>query len=218
MELDDLPPLDFVVLSHHHGDHFDHVVADRLPRDLPIVTEVHSAAKLRRQGFTRSVGLRTWDTIEVRAGAARARLTATPAKHAPQPLRTMLPEVMGTVLEFGDGAAPSYRMYITGDTLLHDRLAEIPARYPDIDLCVIHLGGTRIAGVLLTMDGEQGVRALRLIHPAVAIPVHVDDYTVFKSPRADFLRAVEQAALSTEVRVLERGERYALAGADPPAR
>jgi L-ascorbate metabolism protein UlaG (beta-lactamase superfamily) len=26
LDIDQLPPLDFIVLSHHHGDHFDEVV------------------------------------------------------------------------------------------------------------------------------------------------------------------------------------------------
>src|SRR5947209_17321210 len=35
MSLDELPPIDFVVLSHHHGDHFDHVVARDLDKEVP---------------------------------------------------------------------------------------------------------------------------------------------------------------------------------------
>src|SRR3954470_3652057 len=52
IELDELPALDFVLLSHHHGDHFDPVVIERLPKDLPIVTTGHAARKLARHGFT----------------------------------------------------------------------------------------------------------------------------------------------------------------------
>jgi L-ascorbate metabolism protein UlaG (beta-lactamase superfamily) len=208
LELEDLPALDFVLLSHHHGDHFDQIVAERLPRDLPIITEPGSADKLRRQGFTRPIPLRTWQTLQVRGGAAELSVTATPAKHAPQPLRAVLPSVMGSVLEFGPASDTRLRMYVTGDTLYHEQLREIPARYPHIDICVIHLGGTRIAGVLLTMDAEQGVRALKLIRPAVAVPVHYDDYGVFKSPLADFTRAAAAAQLDTDVKVLGRGETY----------
>src|SRR3954471_9676649 len=33
MDLEDLPPLDLVLLSHHHGDHFDRVAAEGLDKD-----------------------------------------------------------------------------------------------------------------------------------------------------------------------------------------
>src|SRR4051794_6280340 len=178
------PPLDFVVLSHHHGDHFDQVTARDLPKDLPIVTEPHSAKKLGSQGFTNAIALNTWDQLNVAKGSASVRVTALPGKHSPGSLGLVVPPVMGTMLETGPESSP-FRMYITGDTLLHDRLADIPARYPDIDLCAIHLGGTRIAGILLTMDAKQGVAALRLIRPRRAIPIHYDDYPVFRSPLSD---------------------------------
>jgi hypothetical protein len=99
-------------------------------------------------------------------------------------------------------------MYVTGDTLLHDGLAEIAGRYPDIDVCLIHLGGTRIAGVLLTMDGAQGARAPELIRPRTALPVHYEDYTVFKSPLRDFLRALEETDIADRVHIVPRGNEF----------
>jgi L-ascorbate metabolism protein UlaG (beta-lactamase superfamily) len=141
----------------------------------------------------------------IRRDSAAVRITATPGQHAPHPLAALLPPVMGSVLEFGQGDRTTFRMYITGDTLLHDRLAEIPRLYPNLDLCLLHLGGTRVAGVLLTMDAAQGVRALRLIAPKTAIPIHYDDYTVFRSPLSDFVRQVDGTDLPTEVVYLERG-------------
>jgi L-ascorbate metabolism protein UlaG (beta-lactamase superfamily) len=99
-------------------------------------------------------------------------------------------------------------MYISGDTLVYDELREIPKRYSGIDLALMHLGGTRAAGVLVTMDAKQGVEAIRIINPDLAIPIHYDDYTVFKSPLADFLAAVKHAGLERKVHVLQRGETY----------
>src|SRR4051794_35627705 len=48
MNVDELPPLDAVVLSHLHGDHFDRVAKARLPRSVPIVTTPSAALRLGR--------------------------------------------------------------------------------------------------------------------------------------------------------------------------
>jgi hypothetical protein len=48
------------------------------------------------------------------------------------------------------------------------------------------------------------------------VPIHYDDYTVFKSPLEEFRRAAEQADLETEIVYVARGETVML---DPaPAR
>lgn len=243
LEIAQLPPLDFVVLSHHHGDHFDEIAARDLDKAVPIITTPHAARKLTRQGFTNARPLQNWQSQVVTRGEAQVSVTSTPGKHAPQPLGALLPSVMGSVLEFGrvgpsgpparagdlapaggagpaGGASPAvagagpavagvapplFRLYITGDTLVHDRLREIPERYPDLDLTLIHLGGTKVLGILLTMDAAQGVRALQIIKPKAAVPIHFDDYTVFKSPLEDFKAAVARASLPTQVHYVDHG-------------
>ncbi len=208
MTIAELPPLDFIVLSHHHGDHFDEVAAAQLDKQVPIITTGHAAGKLRGQGFSASVALDTWASQLIVRGDASVRVTAMPGRHGPGPLAGLLPPVMGAMVEFTRAGRSTFRLYISGDTLMHDRLAEIPRRYPDIDMGLLHLGGTRVLGVLVTMDAEQGMAALRLVRPRVAVPIHYEDYTVFKEPLAVFEEAVAGASLSTVVRTLGRGETY----------
>lgn len=208
IELEELPPIDFVVLSHYHGDHFDHVVEERLQKDLPIITTEHAAGELSAHGFTNPIALDTWESVLVRKGGASVRLTAMPGKHGPGVTDLALPPVMGSMLEFSRGERVALRLYITGDTLVHEELHEIPRRYPSIDLALFHLGGTRILGLLLTMDAEQGVEAIRIINPREVIPIHYNDYSVFKSPLDDFRKAVEAAGFSDRVRYLSHGETY----------
>jgi L-ascorbate metabolism protein UlaG (beta-lactamase superfamily) len=209
IEIRDLPPVDLVVLSHFHGDHFDQVAKRDLDRSLPIVTTPEAASKLREAGFTALYPLDTWSSVSLTKGESRLRITATPGRHGPPVVSWVLPEVMGSVLEFAmPGGERHYRMYITGDTLVIDDLAEIPRRYPDIDLALLHLGGTRVLGILVTMDADQGLEALQIIRPKLAIPIHYDDYDVFKSPLADFQRAVESAGLRDRVHYLRHGDTY----------
>jgi len=218
MSLEDLPPLDAVVLSHLHGDHFDRVAREGLVKDVPILTTPASARRLRSWGFSRAVGLETWESYELRsAGGDVLTVTATPGRHAKGPVQALLPPVMGSVWEWRPVQDPPLSMYVTGDTLVVDDLREIPVRHPSLDLGLWHLGGTRIPGllglgVLVTMDGRQGAELLQLVRPRVTVPIHYDDYGVFTSPLQDFLDEVERRGL-TGVRPLRRGERMVL----PPA-
>lgn len=207
---DDLPPVDLVVLSHFHGDHFDQLVQKRLNRAVPIVSTRQAAASLEKLGFTRVTGLDPWDRLDVTKGTARLRVTATPGRHGPAGVAALLPKVMGSVLDFGpDAAAPDYRMYISGDTLVIDDIKAVPQRFPGIDLALLHLGGTRILGVVkVTMDGKDGVRMMQVVRPKKTIPIHYNDYDVFKSPLEDFAREVKAAGLERDVVYLAHGETY----------
>jgi L-ascorbate metabolism protein UlaG (beta-lactamase superfamily) len=209
MEIEELPPLDFVVLSHYHGDHFDRVAEERLQKDVPILTTEHAAGELKDKGFTEAIALDTWDAVNVRKGNSRVRVTSMPGRHGPPIVEKFLPPVMGSMLEFEtEEGRTALRLYITGDTLVFDDLNEIPKRYPSIDLALFHLGGTQIMGILLTMDAEQGVEAIRIINPREVIPIHYNDYEVFKSPLEDFKKAVEAAGFADRVRYLSHGETY----------
>ena len=209
IDIEQLPPLDFVLLSHLHGDHFDRIAEAKLDKELPIVTTPHAAAYLGKKGFRAAHALNTWETLRVRKGDAKVTITSMPGTHAPGPLSKLLPDVMGSMLEFTTAAEETaLRMYITGDTLMYDELRTIPERFPHIDIALLHLGGTKIFGVLLTMDGEQGVEAVRLFDADTSIPIHYNDYTVFKSPLAEFRAAVGKAGLEDQVVYLRHGETY----------
>lgn len=208
-ELEDLSSLDLVLLSHLHEDHFDRLVAKKLDKQTSIVTTPQAATALREQGFRKTHPLSTWETLTIARGECQVRLTALPAKHGPGITARLLPPVMGTLLEFATSAERYLlRLYISGDTLMCKELREIPKRYPHVDLALLHLGGTRLLGLLLTMNGQQGVKALKLINPREAIPIHYNDYSVFKSPLEDFQRAVRDAGLEQRVRCLHHGETY----------
>jgi len=209
IEIRELPPLDLIVLSHFHGDHFDQVAERELEKSVPIVTTPEAVHELGQRGFGHTYPLDSWASMTVAKGDVHLRITAMPGRHGPPLADLVLPDVMGSLLEFASPAETSlFRLYITGDTLVIDDLQEIPRRYPEIDLALLHLGGTRVLGILVTMDGKQGVQLMQLVAPQHAIPIHYNDYDVFTSPLADFQQEVQAAGLEERVHYLHHGDTY----------
>ncbi|MFF5252919.1 MBL fold metallo-hydrolase [Streptomyces leeuwenhoekii] len=215
VDVDELPRLDAVVLSHLHGDHWDRRARRQLDRTVPILTTPHAARRLKVvHGFHRTAGLRTWQAFTLRRDGTQVRITALPGRHAGyRLLRGLLPPVMGSMLEFGPAGGPvGLRLYISGDTLVYEGLDEIARRFPAADLAVLHLGGTRLpGGFLVTMDGAQGAELARRLDPRLLLPVHYGDYTVMRSPLADFLAEADRIGLGDRIVHCRHGQRARVA-------
>jgi len=51
MDINKLPPLDLLILSHFHWDHFDQAAQRALDKSLPIVTTPKSSKELIKMGL-----------------------------------------------------------------------------------------------------------------------------------------------------------------------
>ncbi|MGN6251227.1 MAG: MBL fold metallo-hydrolase [Marmoricola sp.] len=211
LEVEDLPPLDAVVLSHMHGDHWDRVARRGLDRDLPILTTPASARALGRQGFGQAVGMPTWTTEELSHGDATLTTTALPGRNGTGLGSLLVPPVMGSLIELQQPGAEPFRLYVSGDTLFVDELGEIAERFPRVDAAVLHLGGTTLpGGLLVSMDDVQGAALLELIGAATNVPVHHSDYGRFRSPIEDFREQVRRRGTAERVRWAAPGETVGL--------
>lgn len=211
LTVEQLPPIGAVLLSHMHGDHWDRVTQRKLDRELPILTTPHAAKRLVRRGFGHATGMSTWQSHRIVKGSLTVTVTSMPGRHAPTPIDRLLPPVMGSMIEFTDGAV-TRRLYVSGDTLFVDELREIPVRFSSIDLGVLHLGGTRLPagsklpfGLTVTMDAGQGADLVELLDLPKMIPVHFDDYSVFASSLNDFRAEMARRGLGDRVIELDRG-------------
>ncbi|OAG00412.1 Metallo-hydrolase/oxidoreductase [Paraphaeosphaeria sporulosa] len=238
IDLEELPRIDAVLLSHYHEDHFDRLVEDKLKRELPIITTPHAKKCLEGKGeesFTHVHALDFFESLQLDVKGEQAtkqkkpsiKITGMPGKHVPpgplavaNDLLGAVPPINGWMIELGYAEGPEqfengYRIYISGDTLMIDELKEIPERYrgKNIDLMLIHMGGTTIPGpsmplLMVTMDAKQGVQLMQLINPDLTIPIHYDDYDVFLSPLSDFKKAVLEAGFSDKVVYLDRKDQF----------
>ena len=200
----DLPDLDLVVLSHLHGDHFDRVARRGLARNQPVVTTPDAARRLGQWGFE-TAGLRTWERFELSKGEESLHVESLPAVHARGVMGQLLPPVMGSLLEHRVGGEVRRRVYVSGDTLTGSHVDEIAERHPHLDAAVVHLGGTRVLMHTVTMDGPQGIDLVRRLSPPRVVPVHHDDYGVFRSPLSEFTALAAAEGLAERVHPVPRG-------------
>jgi L-ascorbate metabolism protein UlaG (beta-lactamase superfamily) len=205
-----LPPLDAILLSHLHADHWDRIATRSLPKRTPVVTTPAAARALSSRGFSETADLEPWQTQEFTRDGRTLRITSVPGVHGPGPMAKLLPPVMGSVLELITDGTVSWRGYISGDTIYRPWLGEVLERCGPLDVVIPHLGGTRALGVTVTMDGRQGADLVELLKLPVTVPIHFDDYDRFKSPLGDFVAEVAKRRLPGELRTVHRGDTISL--------
>ena len=154
-----LPPLDLVLLSHDHYDHFDTRTVRRLTAAHPQahwVTTLGMAALVRPRGVTRVTELDWWDETDV----AGARIACAPAQHfsGRGPFDRWRRLWASFVLRAGDG-----RIYFGGDSGYHPEYTAIGRRYGPFDLSLLPIGAYEPRWFMRTvhMDPEEAVQAFR---------------------------------------------------------
>jgi len=181
--VDDLGPVDAVLLTHdHHGDNLDDLGRALLPRAGTVVTTVSGARRLGPA--LGAVGLDPWATTRLAApGRPTVEVTATPCRHGPPLSTPIVGDVVGFALTWP--GAPG-ALWISGDTVLYGGIREVARRIP-VDVAVLHLGGVQFpvpGPVRYSMTAAQAVETLRLVRPRVAVPVHYEGWAHFRQGRA----------------------------------
>lgn len=207
---------DAVLVSHLHSDHLHLPSLARLARGTRLM--VPHGAPGAVPGLARVAGARglavtelaPGDTVTVGSGV---RVRAVSARHDGRrlPFGPRLAPALGYVIE------GSSRTYFAGDTGLFDSMAE---EVGPVDVALLPVGGW---GPYLGpghLDAAGAARALALLAPAAAVPVHWGTYWPigldavrpheFHAPGQEFARCARREAPKVTVRVPAHGERVRL--------
>jgi L-ascorbate metabolism protein UlaG (beta-lactamase superfamily) len=198
---------DVVLISHSHHDHLDLASLRRLGRDTPLVVPSGAGAWLASKGFADVSELDVGDVLKV----AELEVTAVPAHHNGRRMGGLLAKALGYLV------AGRHVVYFAGDTELFVGMGGFsPA--PDVALLPVAGWGPRLGPG--HMDPLQAARAVELLGPRIAIPIHwgtllpigfARNYRAHlgTAPRL-FAGHVAQLAPKVEVRILSPGEQTTL--------
>lgn len=196
-------PIDAVLISHMHRDHLDVPSLRLLGADSRMLVPRRAGQFLARRGFHDAREMRPGDVVDVGA----VRVVATPARHAG--FRPPFGPSGGCVGFVVEGSA---RVYFAGDTALFPAMAHLGP----LDVALLPVAGW---GPVLGpghLDPLGAARALQLLRPKVAIPIHWGTlapvgmyprhWPYLVRPPLDFLEHARELAPDVDVRVLEPGE------------
>lgn len=198
LRLDELPPIDVVLVSHNHYDHLDLATLRWLARERrpTFVTSLGNKAWLEARGVAPAAEFDWWQSAEVTSGL---RVTATPAQHfaARTPwdrCRTLwnaflLHTPAGDVFFGGDsGWGPHF-------TAIRERLGA-----PDLALMPIGAYEPRWFMTPVHMNPDESVRAHVALGARRSIGMHFGTFQLTNEAIDEPLRALAAARIAQSVR------------------
>lgn len=191
--------VDAVLLSHdQHADNFDHAgkaFAMRAPR---LFTTVAGAKRLGGN----AEGLAPGESRELKnADGTTLTVTATAARHGPAGIEPLAGDVIGFVLSYAGGRP----IYITGDTVWYEGVAEVARRF-HAGLVLLFAGAAKTRGPFhLTMDANDAIDTAHAFPDAIIVPVHYEGWAHFSQSGDDLVQSFKALGIGGRLQLLEPG-------------
>jgi N-acyl-phosphatidylethanolamine-hydrolysing phospholipase D len=165
--LDQLPPLDFVTISHDHYDHADlPSIAALAARGIPFIVPLGLGALVRAAGGT-ATELDWWD--EARVGPVH--VYCVPAQHfSGRALGDHNQRLWAGWVVVG----PTRRFYHAGDTGYFDGFRDIGDRFGPIDLAALPIGAYDPPSIMhvVHMNPEEAIQAALDLRASTVVGMH----------------------------------------------
>ena len=203
---DAIGEIDAVLLSHdQHADNLDESGKHFLPKAKRVLTTEVGAKRLGGH----AEGLAPWASVELSRNGHSLTVTATPARHGPAGIEPLAGDVIGFVL----AAKDSRPIYISGDTVWYDGVAEVARRFK-AGVVMPFAGAAQTRGPFhLTMDTNDAIETARAFPDATIVPLHTDGWAHFKQNADDLRVSFEALGFGSRLKLLEPGVKTVI---EPP--
>ncbi len=169
VRIDQLPPLDAIIVSHDHYDHLDAPTIVQLAKlNVPFFTSLGVGAHLEGWGVPpeRIHELDWWESVPV--PRSEVTITAAPSQHfSGRGLKRNTTLWSSFVMR-----GPKHRAFFSGDTGLTPEYTEIKERLGPFDLAMLEVGAWHPSWGDIHLGPENALKALELLGGGSLLPVH----------------------------------------------
>lgn len=172
--VDDMPPIDYLLITHDHWDHLDFPTLKVLePKVANVVTGLGVTVYLEQWGYS-SDRLHSRDWHEVIEFDDGLRVHVLPARHYSGRLLTRnQTQWVSFALQAGER-----QLYFSGDSGYGEHFSEIGQRFGGFDLVALDHGQYDPRWEHIHMTPEQAAQAAEDLNATTLIPGHVGKFTL----------------------------------------
>ncbi|MCP8464057.1 MBL fold metallo-hydrolase [Pseudomonas sp. ZM23] len=212
LALDELPPINLILVSHNHYDHLDIGSLNALARRFPsakVVTGLGNGELIRACGFADIVEIDWWQSLPLHEGML---LTGVPAQHWSARSRSDTNRTLwlGFVLESPDGP-----VLFPGDTGLGPEFALIRQRFGPMRFAALPIGAYEPRWFMRHhhMNPDDAVQAHQQLDSHCSMAIHFGTFRLSDegqfTPLADLAAALQQHGVAAErFRAPKPGEQW----------
>jgi L-ascorbate metabolism protein UlaG (beta-lactamase superfamily) len=206
LEIEDLPELSLILISHSHLDHLDLPTLRKIDPRVPIVVPTGVKSVLRSLKGRKIIELKRWESLQCND----LKINATPAAHhgGRWIIDDFFRKSLSYVIE-----GPEANVYFAGDTAIFKRMREIGELF-DLDLAVLPIGAYRPPWMMMInhMNPSDAVEAFGMLKARYMLPIHWGAFrlsTERPETPARWLRKYSQIkGLEDKIKVLDPGESF----------
>ena len=201
---EDMPDIDYLIISHDHWDHLDYNTVKKLrDRIGTVICPLGVGEHFEYWGFDKKQIVEL-DWNEDSSLETGFKVYCLPARHFSGRGLSSNQSLWASFLL----QAPSQNIYIGGDGGYDTHYAEIGERFPNIDLAILENGQYNEEWKLIHMMPEQMSQAAKDLNAKKILTVHHSKYALARHPWDEPLQNAENMRNHDSLNVLipERGE------------
>lgn len=199
IHLDDIPHVDYLVLSHNHYDHLDArtIRQFRTRKDMTIVVPLKLGKYFRRRGFSKIVEMDWWDKFELDG----LSIHALPSQHWSK--RTAFDRNRSLWASFAF-VSQDQKVFFTGDTGYAPLFKDIGTEFKEFDYTLVGIGAYEPREIMKShhTNPEEAVEIAKDVRSKKIVGMHwgtvrLTDEPLFEPP-GRFLQAAEKAGYDAD--------------------